>query len=1281
MCVLVFSGVSARAAIEHEYLSQITEVPATGPHGEAVPSSGALTGVKSLAADGGNVWLAEHVPPAAGVRESFRDFRIDEFSASSGAFVSQLPQVPGVTELDLGVAVGHVGGEAHVYVPGFERESGASVVLVFGALGGGLLAKWTGAATPGKAFDCLPCGGQRQEALVAVDNSTSFGDWAAGDVYVADPGHSQAHNVVDVFEPEGINEGKLVGELTGVSPTEPFTRVEDVAVSSLNGDVLVVDGEVVDMFKPAAIAGQYEFVGVLPGPPPSGTSVGIFSVAIDGTDGDIYVVEQINQKPGEESAVVSEFGSTGVYLGKVTGAGSPTGHFGFVNSVAVDSTTHRVFVGGRNKVEGADVRFVDVFSPNIVVPDVTTGSVSGLQPESVALNGTVNPVKAGVATCQFVYGTSTLFGQVAPCSSVVAEGESPVPVQAMLTGLQPDTTYYYRLEASNANGTNSGEESQNGVFTTTGPGLREESVSNVASSSVTFDATIDPHGAPTSYFFQYGTSAAYGKDVPGSSGVSIGSGEGSVDVSQHVQEGLLAGTTYHYRVVAVSEVEPGTVEMFAGADGTFRTQPAGGGLVLSDGRAWELVTPPDKRGAEIFAIGQTSDEGAVIQAAVGGGALAWVADDPTEAVPHGYTNLLQGFSARGPDGWVSRDIAIPHPGATGVSVGFGQEYRFFSGDLSRGVVQPFGPLIPELSKEASEPTAYLSSEYLNGNPTEPCLASCFRPLVTGAPGYANVPAGTVFGEEVEGKCTSADGLLLCGPKFFGATPDLSHIVLESKVALTSTPVPPNSEILYEWSAGRLTLVSVLPGPSGAVSGVFDGSRHGISDDGSRIFWGEGNDLFVRDVPRGETLLIGREANFEGASADGSVVFFSGQVCEIKSNGTTGALECRVETLVKNVLGYGVVGASDDGSWVYFVGPEVLAPGGVPGGYNLYVRHAGVTRFIASVSTEDADKLTKNLTVRPARVSPNGRWFTFMSQFELAGGRTRDAISGKSDEEVYLYDAEGNEGAGRLVCASCNPFGARPVGEEYGTQDTTLHGGSTVWPSSAWLASNIPGWTPYRLGASIYQSHFLSGSGRLFFNSHDALVPQDVNGTWDVYQYEPAGVGGCDRSKVTFSEGSQGCVDLISSGGSSEESGFLDASETGGDVFFLTSAKLAGQDRDTALDVYDAHECRSSAPCFAAPPVEPPVCDTGDACKAAPTPQPAVFGSPSSATFTGAGNLTATGSKPAVTQKGLTRAQKLARALRACRKKTGKRRAVCVRRAKARYAAARTHVSASKRSGR
>jgi hypothetical protein len=294
----------------------------------------------------------------------------------------------------------------------------------------------------------------------------------------------------------------------------------------------------------------------------------------------------------------------------------------------------------------------------------------------------------------------------------------------------------------------------------------------------------------------------------------------------------------------------------------------------------------------------------------------------------------------------------------------------------------------------------------------------------------------------------------------------------------------------------------------------------------------------------------------------------------------------------------------------------------------------------------------------------------MSSRSLTGYDNRDALSGRPDEEVYLYDAT----AERLVCASCNPTGSRPSGRserDFGGTAENIVGviGTFGREGKDWIAANLPPSKDlYIQDESLYQPRALSDGGRVFFNSSDALVPQDVNGQEDVYEFEPVGKGSCASSSVTFSVKSDGCVSLISSGASPEESGFLDASVTGSDVFFLTSSRLTSQDYDTSYDIYDAHECTLAVPCVA-PPVSPPPCSSGDSCKAAPSPQPPIFGSPASATFTGPGNVVVGGSPTSVvTSKSLTRAQKLAGALKACHRKAKRKRAGCEKQARRRYSA-------------
>ena len=586
------------------------------------------------------------------------------------------------------------------------------------------------------------------------------------------------------------------------------------------------------------------------------------------------------------------------------------------------------------------------------------------------------------------------------------------------------------------------------------------------------------------------------------------------------------------------------------------------------------------------------------------------------------------------------------------------------------------------------------------------MQSCYRPLVTGKKPFANVPPDTVFGFGE-------------GPVFEGASPDLSHVVLHSKVQLTETTATEGG--LYEWSAGKLQLLSLLPPnmedkelpASGKTilglpfSESSHDARHAVSDNGSRVFWtnGEGGHLYMRDTTTEKTtqLDIGLSAapEFQIANKEGSKVFFTdgGDLYEYNLERPIGE---RLTDLTPSGAVLSLIpGASEDGSWVYFIANGVLAPEAVPGTCkdgslqkpgetcNLYVHHDSTTRLVAVLSGEDFPDWGESLSLLTTRVSPDGEWLAFMSRRSLTGYDNSDAVSSEPDEEVYLYNGQTE----RLVCASCDPPGARPHGVEFGPgggANMPLAAGGTVWEVTSWLAANVPAWSPYAECCALYQSRYLSDSGRLFFNAHDGLVPKDVNGTGDVYEYEPEGVpdsapeaarcgpvaaSGSDVFEPEHSikvegrevQGGAGCVALISSGSSAQESAFLDASETGGDVFFLTTAKLAPQDFDDALDVYDAQECTTQAPCLRPQASQPPECATEASCKAAPSPQPQIFGLSGSATFSGAGNVVAPSAPLNVKPKTLTKAQLLAKALKACRKRHNPhKRLACEKQAHKRY---------------
>ena len=137
------------------------------------------------------------------------------------------------------------------------------------------------------------------------------------------------------------------------------------------------------------------------------------------------------------------------------------------------------------------------------------------------------------------------------------------------------------------------------------------------------------------------------------------------------------------------------------------------------------------------------------------------------------------------------------------------------------------------------------------------------------------------------------------------------------------------------------------------------------------------------------------------------------------------------------------------------------------------------------------------------------------------------LEGKTGcDELYVYQAV----SGRLACASC---------------------------PSGLPTSNVTSIIPSRLAgvpASGHQSHALSDDGRrVFFTTGDRLVAEDTNGRLDAYEYDT----------------SSGKVALISSGKSTTDAAFADASANGDDVFFATREQLVGWDFDSSYDLYDA----------------------------------------------------------------------------------------------------------------
>ena len=200
-------------------------------------------------------------------------------------------------------------------------------------------------------------------------------------------------------------------------------------------------------------------------------------------------------------------------------------------------------------------------------PEVVTGVAASVTQTSATLNATVNPNGGEVSKCHFEYGTTESYGSTAKCTPSPGSGTSPVGVSASVTGLIKNTTYYFRIVATNPGGESQDTLGQKFTTLPDPPVVVTAAASSPTQTSATLNGTVNPNGGTVSdCHFEYGTSTSYGSSIPCSS--LPGSGESPVAVSAALG-GLSANTTYHFRAVATNAGGPS----LPGADQTFTTPP------------------------------------------------------------------------------------------------------------------------------------------------------------------------------------------------------------------------------------------------------------------------------------------------------------------------------------------------------------------------------------------------------------------------------------------------------------------------------------------------------------------------------------------------------------------------------------------------------------------------------------------------------------------------------------------------------------------------------------
>jgi WD40-like Beta Propeller Repeat len=734
---------------------------------------------------------------------------------------------------------------------------------------------------------------------------------------------------------------------------------------------------------------------------------------------------------------------------------------------------------------------------------------------------------------------------------------------------------------------------------------------------------------------------------------------------------------------------------------------------LPDGRVDELVSPAGN-GGEPYTDGAINNDISNVlqseqpfQAADDGEQMTYVGEPPATVGGEGRTGQFAGdqwLATRTATGWQAAVITPINPETENSYF----VYQAFSADLTTGyflgISEALAPEVPEKCESLYARDAITGTYKGLVTPSEAPTASglCGMPRFAGA---SADEAEVIFQDEAA-----------LTPN---AQPAAEPPVERGRQEGSGREGCMFGCNLYESVAGHLRLVNVIEGTpvASAVFGGYPGPRstgltdlsNAISADGSRIFWTdtqEGSDFehvyALEDGSRSVQVSGSGAAEYWTATPDGRYAYYTeaGALWRFDTSSNTREVIAPAAGGVVGVIGLNETGEDED--YLYFVGAGALAQGATPKlcvsygaqetrleeelsdghisseeflrekrlvevelteerlgetppktGCNLYVRHGGETRFIATLSPADNERAAHgeefggvhsgawraSLGERTAELTPDGRHLVFESFRSLTG------YDNGSQAEVFVYASDTDQ----VQCASCAPTGAAPVQSE--------SAGAVRLPVSA--------------ASETYMHRWISSDGsRVFFDSEQALVPQDRNDVQDVYEWEREGTPGCPTATSKFG----GCVSLLSGGELAGYSFLIDADATGDNVFFEQRGSLGGA--EVGADRNELYDARVDDG-FSKPVV---VC-SGSGCHNEAPSSPS-FMSPPSASFTGTGNLPATAPPPHPKPAPQTRAQQLTKALKACRAMRDKRRrASCERRAHKRFGPAHGAKKANKKTNK
>lgn len=1041
----------------------------------------------------------------------------------------------GALDNPYGIAIDEAGGETEVYV----SDAGNDRIVRFLS---------DEEPTPSFSVDAgytSPAKGTGADEIADFESALALAP--DGDLWVADRGP----NVVKRFDATGahVADSNFDGS---TSPGGAFVGLLDIAASA-GGDLYVLDATD-DVSQPTGTSRVDRFAedgSYLASLSPLGSESRAGAVAVNPDSGTVVVSGTQDAVYYDAAPTLHVFDSANVPVQELTVSAAL---YGTVRGLTFrDAASDFLYVVGDVGIwNGSPFGSPGIHSfEDATPPQATIDPVTPSSPTTATVTGTVDP-EGEAATAWFEYKASAETDWTKTAAEDVGAGTDPVSVETELTGLEPGTTYEVRLTGSSPSGSKSSSVES---FTTAALAPTVLFAwAKPGTDGATLKGRIDPGGDETTYFFEYGLTAAYGQTTaPG----VIAPGGSLKSVAAEI-EGLQPGTTYHFRVVAENAIgddasEDKTFTTSTGGEGcpneAFRTGPS---ALLGDCRAFELVTPAGAEADLRIAGGPSTPDG---------NAICFNTENQLlDSDPNGIKLGDDGFcSWRRPDGWETKWVTGPAPEKR-VST-MGSDVYYLSPDGQRAVFASDGNLLgPDYLPKPPAASGGIPSAYMWEAGETRWLAPP-PPPVGEPPEYAQ------------------EGLVDTTYAYrrpLAASEDLTHGIFASDLNLVPEDENNVSDV-YEWYPGGIRVVS--RDASGKAAGgrpPFDtieryvAPEGTVSADGSRIFFlhrgapldgdageapatvesvymREGDEVTLVSPRRGS----GADADvmFSGASLDGERAFLETTqqlTAEAKQDGNAiyayDVSEDDVELVADAPGGVQLLGTSADGSTVVY---RVLASD------RLVVNRNGVDTVLGKIGPLDSALFFRvaspRYEQRALKITPDGRVVVFVSTGEFG-----DSPAGTA--KVYRWAAD--EGLDNLS-----------TGDDPQTQNASVGAYATFFPGD-----------PREEFLHQHRGKTLSGrvvsedGSRVFFETPEALVDRDVNGVTDVYEWH------------------DGDVDLVTSG-IGVKSLYFDSSADGKTVFFLTFNRVIPE-----LDTNNRRDLYVARPGGGLPlPPSPPDC-AGEACQ-------------------------------------------------------------------------------------